>query len=214
MQHGITFYGQRHSGMQCGHAKGDRRWQGIRTATARRLRRYAPVCYKRYMRKWMRERMTRRKKGDGSTPKEQANAPVPLQPKYFEASEPVPEPPAAVSQADGGPEPAPQPETERQPSASTSEGRPAERPSRRRRGRGGRGRGGARPKPGAAAVAPATAAEPSAAEPVVAVPTGKAPAAPPQASKGIVVLAIGLPGSGKSSWFKRHNTRPHSSDMF
>ena len=122
--------------MQCVHAKGDRRWQGIRTATARRLRRDAPVCYKRYMRKWMRERMTRRKKGDGSTPKEQTNAPIPLQPKYFEASEPAPEPPAAVSQADGEPEPAPQPEAERHPAAPTSEGRPAERPSRRRRGRG------------------------------------------------------------------------------
>ena len=37
-----------------------------------------------------------------------------------------------------------------------------------------------------------------------------APARPP---KGIVVLAIGLPGSGKSSWFKRHNVVPLSSDM-
>jgi predicted kinase len=27
------------------------------------------------------------------------------------------------------------------------------------------------------------------------------------------VLAIGLPGSGKSSWFKRHNINPLSSDM-
>jgi predicted kinase len=29
----------------------------------------------------------------------------------------------------------------------------------------------------------------------------------------VVVLAIGLPGSGKSSWFKRHNITPLSSDM-
>ncbi len=28
-----------------------------------------------------------------------------------------------------------------------------------------------------------------------------------------MVLAIGLPGSGKSSWFKRHNITPLSSDM-
>jgi predicted kinase len=45
----------------------------------------------------------------------------------------------------------------------------------------------------------------------------KPPAAVPAASarppKGIVVLAIGLPGSGKSSWFKRHNIVPLSSDM-
>jgi predicted kinase len=32
-------------------------------------------------------------------------------------------------------------------------------------------------------------------------------------SKGVVVLAIGLPGSGKSSWFKRHNITPLSSDL-
>ena len=38
-------------------------------------------------------------------------------------------------------------------------------------------------------------------------------AAAPRASKGTVVLAIGLPGSGKSSWFKRHNITPLSSDM-
>jgi predicted kinase len=38
-------------------------------------------------------------------------------------------------------------------------------------------------------------------------------AAPARASKGTVVLAIGLPGSGKSSWFKRHNIRPLSSDL-
>jgi len=48
---------------------------------------------------------------------------------------------------------------------------------------------------------------------VVAAPATKAPAAPAQPSKGIVVLAIGLPGSGKSSWFKRHNIRPLSSDL-
>jgi len=38
-------------------------------------------------------------------------------------------------------------------------------------------------------------------------------AAPARPSKGTVVLSIGLPGSGKSSWFKRHNIRPLSSDL-
>jgi len=53
------------------------------------------------------------------------------------------------------------------------------------------------------------------AEPVVEAP--KVPVSVPVAAqrppKGIVVLAIGLPGSGKSSWFKRHNVVPLSSDM-
>ena len=38
-------------------------------------------------------------------------------------------------------------------------------------------------------------------------------AAAPLAPKGVVVLAIGLPGSGKSSWFKRHSVVPLSSDL-
>lgn len=52
-------------------------------------------------------------------------------------------------------------------------------------------------------------------EPVAAaVPNAPASAAALQRPpKGIVVLAIGLPGSGKSSWFKRHNVNPLSSDM-
>jgi predicted kinase len=41
----------------------------------------------------------------------------------------------------------------------------------------------------------------------------QAAAAPARPSKGTVVLAIGLPGSGKSSWFKRHNIHPLSSDL-
>jgi predicted kinase len=42
--------------------------------------------------------------------------------------------------------------------------------------------------------------------PAQAVPTARP-------SKGTVVLAIGLPGSGKSSWFKRHSIHPLSSDL-
>src|SRR5215470_6692070 len=169
--------------------------QGIRGATGERLRRCATVCYKRYMRKWMRERLARRKKGDGATPKEQAKAPAPLQPKYFDAAEasqpsepepqPEPEVPAAEVPAD---EAAP---------ASGSD-RPAQaRPSRRRRGRGRRAAGG-RPSRSAEA-APASVAEPPrAAEPIEAAPPAPAATAVPS-TKGTVVLAIGLPGSGKSS---------------
>lgn len=39
------------------------------------------------------------------------------------------------------------------------------------------------------------------------------PAAPARPPKGVVVLAIGLPGSGKSAWFKRNNITPLSSDL-
>lgn len=52
--------------------------------------------------------------------------------------------------------------------------------------------------------------------PPVATPAPRPPASVAAAQrppKGVVVLAIGLPGSGKSSWFKRHNVVPLSSDM-
>ena len=35
----------------------------------------------------------------------------------------------------------------------------------------------------------------------------------PRKPRGVVVLAIGLPGSGKSTWFKRRGVTPLSSDM-
>ncbi len=165
----------------------------------------------------MRERMTRRKKGDGPPAKDQANAQEPLQPKYFEASQAATEAPA--------PAPASKPKREAEPeqpietvpqittepqAAHASEGRPEARPSRRRRGRGGRGRGVR--KPGEPVAQPA-AAERVAAEAAPTTPLSIVSAKPPQPSKGTVVLAIGLPGSGKSSWFKRHDIRPLSSDL-
>ena len=44
-------------------------------------------------------------------------------------------------------------------------------------------------------------------------PGEQIPVAPARPPKGTVILAIGLPGSGKSSWFKRKNITPLSSDM-
>src|SRR5208282_907133 len=217
--------------------------------------RIAPACagvlQVRYMRKWMSERLKRRKKpGDGSA-KEATKAPEPLQPRFYDdepaapaevadqvpvkapVKVPVPAPvrapveaPVVESRRASRPQPVSVPEPASETDAVSGAVEPKPRVSRRRRGRGGRGRS----RPGRLAAAPASAAtesvaaEASAPEPVVAakLPTEAAPVhaapvqaapAPARASKGTVVLAIGLPGSGKSSWFKRHNIHPLSSDL-
>jgi predicted kinase len=183
------------------------------------------LCYKAYMRKWMRERMKRRKKPE-STPGSESK-PVPLQPAYFEAGAAPAEP---AEQTEPEPEsalrPAEEPEEAGDADGNRAEPVPAaeasgEQPRRRRRRRGGRGRSGTRadqPQPIAEAPAVAEPVVP-AAEPIP-IPEKPAPHAPaaaplhaPRPSRGVVVLAIGLPGSGKSSWFKRHQITPLSSDL-
>jgi len=205
------------------------------------------------MRKWMRERLQRRKKKTGE--QESQPAPPPLQPAYFDADESTKPEPAmsdggAVESPAGGREFTAQstaeeatPVTDGQKASPEGSGGPAQR-GRGRRRRGGRGRGGRgreqavaqafTPKgilpdsaTDAGQVAEAEAAEPEAqvgseaegaslpppsAPQAPAVPVA-IPTAPTRPPKGIVVLAIGLPGSGKSSWFKRHNVVPLSSDM-
>jgi predicted kinase len=186
------------------------------------------------MRKWMSDRLKRRKKSGDSSGKEATKAPEPLQPRFYDdepamppaVPQDVPAQAPAVESRPSGPERVAEPAPERvaTPEAAVAAGDAKPRTSRRRRGRGGRGR--SRP-PVAATPAPAVAAEASAGEapaaeasvpePVVAATAQPAPAeaapAPVRASKGTVVLAIGLPGSGKSSWFKRHNIHPLSSDL-
>src|SRR5450631_4306668 len=202
------------------------RWRADPGYPRRHGEQIAPVCAGMlqaiYMRKWMSERLKRRKKpGDGPS-KEAANAPEPLQPRFYdnEPDAPAPAPaetPVVESRRRSRPEPEPAAVSEPvpAPAAATTAGESRPRMPRRRRSRGGRGV--SRRKP--AAAAETVAAEPSAAEPAVAakVPSEAAPAqaapAPPRASKGTVVLAIGLPGSGKSSWFKRHSIHPLSSDL-
>jgi predicted kinase len=205
------------------------------------------------MRKWMRERLQRRKKKS----EEQVTqpAPPPLQPAYFDAEEPSGTEPesrsepaeraAAEKEFEAPPIAEESGPVESEPAKSKAAAAGAQR-ARGRRRRGGRGRGGRgreqavaqafTPKgvPGMPGVEPESAepelaeAEPAIAEPAEAAdadvqPVSPAPQAPPipaavpsapsRPPKGIVVLAIGLPGSGKSSWFKRHNVVPLSSDM-
>lgn len=202
------------------------------------------MCYKPSMRKWMRERIERRKKSQEKAKASEA-PPEPLQPAYFDSeasmpeasvSEEQPQPGAAEVARDKSQPVAPEPVQleDATDAVGQAEGPGARnqgstigvgRRRRRRRGRGGRGRGEARPS-GAGRIreplqtsAPSPEADtqavpelmPVAAEPV---PTPRSlPAPVPRAAKGVVVLAIGLPGSGKSSWFKRHKITPLSSDL-
>jgi len=211
------------------------------------------------MRKWMRDRLQRRKK----KPEDASDqpAPPPLQPAYFDAEQEPGSTTAAADVESEMPEPA-QPvsdappfqsaraQSEEEPSdAQPTSSQPVLRgpgpANRGRRRRGGRGRGGrGREQAVAQAFTPAAikgstpavpieggeeefsdAGEPEAqaqgqsstqrplpsraATPRVPATAAAAPVAP----KGVVVLAIGLPGSGKSSWFKRHNVVPLSSDL-
>ena len=200
------------------------------------------------MRKWMRERISRRKKGPPEGKEESAQAP--LQPAYFDGEAPSSGPPqlpdhSVVEQArpddseashvvaDHSHPEMPQPRERAPVEPRTDESVDAVAPTRpyranatsgqgrRRRGRGGRGRGGPRPVRSPAAIdTPAAAAVVTsgirASEQIV--PSSEVgqlspPPVTPRVPKGVVVLAIGLPGSGKSSWFKRHNISPLSSDL-
>jgi predicted kinase len=201
------------------------------------------------MRKWMRDRLQRRKK----KPEEASDqpAPPPLQPAYFEAEPETAAPGAGHMESEVSESPAqdsPPVENARTQSeeesseAQSGSSQPSVRSSgqagRGRRRRGGRGRGGrGREQAVAQAFTPAAVKGSIPGAPVDAgeeessdagetqaqtqrptsprVAPARIPAAPAAMStpKGIVVLAIGLPGSGKSSWFKRHNVVPLSSDL-
>jgi predicted kinase len=170
----------------------------------------------------MRDRGKRRKQ---QPEKQGQENPAPLQPKF---PEPTPDeiegrPPDFEAQPQA---PETQPESnESRPAAQTSgvgEESPQQQLRRersRRRGRRGRGK----PQQAQAPVMPrpggptGEAAEAEAGEAVEAAEPASAsavrPAQTPRKPKGAVVLSIGLPGSGKSTWFKRHNILPLSSDM-
>jgi len=202
------------------------------------------------MRKWMRERLQRRKKK--AEEQESQPAPPPLQPAYFDAEPENSESGSSVREvesqdtrreeieAEPAREGVSQSESDEPQVSQPKQSGTGQRRGRRRRGGRGRGGSGGREQAVAQAFAPAAgkgiipdvpaedavavpeagvsdvaepAAEPDASEPEAPATPAVVPAAPVRPPKGIVVLAIGLPGSGKSSWFKRHNVVPLSSDM-
>jgi predicted kinase len=162
------------------------------------------------MRKWVSERLKRRKKKTDENPEATA---APLQPAYFEEAAPE----ASFTEAS---KPAAVPQVSQPEAAEHAEApAPAERPQfsrssgntpargKRRRGRSNRGRSQSRN------AVPREAVAQTSGEPAAELESAKTVSAMPRPPKGVVVLAIGLPGSGKSSWFKRHNITPLSSDM-
>ena len=192
------------------------------------------VLQVRYMRKWMSERLKRRKKPGEASAKEATKAPEPLQPRFYDdepaavsgapAETPVVEshrPSRREPEPESPPAPEPGNEADAAPASAAGTAAPKPRPTRRRRTRGGRGGSRSRPAgavaPGATVETPAAVATEADRVPAAAVAADKVAAvtAPTSArpSKGTVVLAIGLPGSGKSSWFKRHSIHPLSSDL-
>lgn len=175
------------------------------------------MCYTADMRKWMRDRIKRRKTKSETAPTEAASAP--LQPDFYDSRPPTP-PAAPAPEIDPG---AFEPEAIEESAQEAGIAEPPQpvsngdtRRRRRRRSRGGRGRSAAAqpiqtadsaeiPQPEVSLVHPVPQVEAPAA--------AKVPAATGGAHKGTVVLAIGLPGSGKSAWFKRHSITPLSSDL-
>ena len=174
----------------------------------------------------MRDRGKRRKSQDDKPGQE---SPAPLQPKF-------PDPTAGEADADRQPDLAAHSETQTEPQIianepqSTGAAGGVDEPSQqqrrdRNRRRGRRGRGGrpqqaaqapGLPSPGGPTGEAGEAEERTeAGEPTAVAPATPRPPAPHETrkSKGAVVLSIGLPGSGKSTWFKRHNILPLSSDM-
>jgi predicted kinase len=189
----------------------------------------------------MRDRVKRRnqKNKNPQQSDEPQQGPAPLQPTFLDREAFMGD--AGEGRADAPADSLPQPVYEAQPEKdpfdaetdSSAAGRPEIRRDRsRRRGRGGRGRnrtdqqqkaaqasGNAPGLPIVPGQATGEAAEiedePESGAEVPELDAADVPrkAAAPKGKKGAVVLAIGLPGSGKSSWFKRHNIIPLSSDL-
>ncbi len=178
-----------------------------------------PVCSNPFMRKWQRDRMRRRKAKSAEPSQAAGQQPEPLQPAYPDMDRSLQ---MSNREVEPRPEAEPAPPQDIAPESSAAQPGESRRPARgqRRRSRGGRGRG--RSSAPAVPQAPPEAQEPGSAEVAPELPSAGVPLEPrppqpahraPRQPKGAVVLAIGLPGSGKSSWFKRRRVTPLSSDL-
>ncbi|HUS18458.1 MAG TPA: ATP-binding protein [Terriglobales bacterium] len=140
------------------------------------------MCYKSIMRKWMRERMRRRKK----------------------PSENLSESTGKIGQAIDPSKPAPlMPSYEARPGTSPLGQEPDEEEDEAAEAFGNEGEG----KIEVETQPESPSAPPGVADAATRKPTAK------REPRGVVVLTIGLPGSGKTTWYKRRGVTPLSSDM-
>jgi predicted kinase len=187
------------------------------------------MCYKRIMREWVREKLMRRRKKPATNDSESTGKigheipqgqPTPLQPSYPQSPE---------AEGVGNVRARDRESSEDTHSASGERGAPKTGAEARNRhtGRGG-GKTESRQEPvpeqrgreSSATLSSGREDASGATEPQLVIETqpeslAQPPAAPETAKtpKGYVVLAIGLPGSGKTTWFKRRGVTPLSSDM-
>ncbi len=167
------------------------------------------------MRRWPRDRNRRRKP---QAEKAGTQSPAPLQPKFPEPASYAP-PESQQPELEVQPDEAELQESQPTPESPAASPQQLRRDRSRRRGRRGRGnrpqqQGGQAPALPAPGGPTGEAAEAEAPTEVAAEASEAAvQASPTKQPKGAVVLSIGLPGSGKSTWFKRHSILPLSSDM-